>query len=209
MILKSMALGPIMANCYVLGCENTREAAVIDPGEEAARILDALKEDGPTLKLILNTHGHFDHVGANRELKQAVPEAQLMIHGDDAPMLAQLANSARMFGMQAENSPDPDRLLQDTDAITFGDVKLDVVHVPGHSPGGVAFVCDAGIFVGDTLFAGSIGRTDLPGGNFDTLIASIQNKLFQYDDDTSVYPGHMGPTTIGQEKRFNPFCAIR
>ncbi|CAD7840759.1 MAG: hypothetical protein [Olavius algarvensis Delta 4 endosymbiont] len=209
MILKSMALGPIMANCYVLGCENTREAAVIDPGEEAARILDALKEDGLTLKLILNTHGHFDHVGANRELKQAVPEAQLMIHGDDAPMLAQLANSARMFGMQAENSPDPDRLLQDTDAITFGDVKLDVVHVPGHSPGGVAFVCDAGIFVGDTLFAGSIGRTDLPGGNFDTLIASIQNKLFQYDDDTSVYPGHMGPTTIGQEKRFNPFCAIR
>lgn len=209
MILKSMALGPIMANCYVLGCENTREAAVIDPGEEAARILDALKEDGLTLKLILNTHGHFDHVGANRELKQAVPEAQLMIHGDDAPMLAQLANSARMFGMQAENSPDPDRLLQDTDTITFGDVKLDVVHVPGHSPGGVAFVCDAGIFVGDTLFAGSIGRTDLPGGNFDTLIASIQNKLFQYDDDTSVYPGHMGPTTIGQEKRFNPFCAIR
>lgn len=209
MILKSMALGPIMANCYVLGCENTREAAVIDPGEEAARILDALKEDGLTLKLILNTHGHFDHVGANRELKQAVPEAQLMIHGDDAPMLAQLANSARMFGMQAENSPDPDRLLQDTDAITFGDVKLDVVHVPGHSPGGVAFVCDAGIFVGDTLFTGSIGRTDLPGGNFDTLIASIQNKLFQYDDDTSVYPGHMGPTTIGQEKRFNPFCAIR
>lgn len=209
MILKSMALGPIMANCYVLGCENTREAAVIDPGEEAPRILDALNEDGLTLKLILNTHGHFDHVGANRELKMAVPGAQLMIHGDDAPMLGQLAHSARMFGMQAENSPDADRLLQDKDAISFGDVKLDVVHVPGHSPGGVAFVSDSGIFVGDTLFAGSIGRTDLPGGNFDTLIASIQNKLFQYEDDTPVYPGHMGPTTIGQEKRFNPFCAIR
>lgn len=209
MILKSMALGPIMANCYVLGCENTREAAVIDPGEEAPRILDALNEDGLTLKLILNTHGHFDHVGANRELKMAVPGAQLMIHGDDAPMLGQLAHSARMFGMQAENSPDADRLLQDKDAISFGDVKLDVVHVPGHSPGGVAFVTDSGIFVGDTLFAGSIGRTDLPGGNFDTLIASIQNKLFQYDDDTPVYPGHMGPTTIGQEKRSNPFCAIR
>lgn len=209
MILKSMALGPIMANCYVLGCENTREAAVIDPGEEAPRILDALNEDGLTLKLILNTHGHFDHVGANRELKMAVPEAQLMIHGDDAPMLGQLAHSARMFGMQAENSPDADRLLQDKDAISFGDVNLDVVHVPGHSPGGVAFVTDSGIFVGDTLFAGSIGRTDLPGGNFDTLIASIQNKLFQYDDDTPVYPGHMGPTTIGQEKRFNPFCALR
>jgi len=204
-----MALGPIMANCYVLGCENTREAAVIDPGEEAERILDALNEEGLTLKLILNTHGHFDHVGANRELKMAVPGAQLMIHGDDAPMLGQLAHSARMFGMQAENSPDPDRLLQDKEAVSFGDVKLDVVHVPGHSPGGVAFVSDAGIFVGDTLFAGSIGRTDLPGGNFDTLIASIQNKLFQYDDDTPVYPGHMGPTTIGQEKRFNPFCAIR
>jgi glyoxylase-like metal-dependent hydrolase (beta-lactamase superfamily II) len=204
-----MALGPIMANCYVLGCEATRAAAVIDPGEEAPRILDALKEDGLTLKYILNTHGHFDHVGANRELKQAVPEAQLMIHGDDAPMLGQLANSARMFGMQAENSPEPDKLLQDKDLISFGDIDLEVFHVPGHSPGGVAFISPEGIFVGDTLFAGSIGRTDLPGGNFETLIASIQNRLFELDDATPVYPGHMGPTTIGQEKRFNPFCAIR
>ena len=209
MILKSMALGPIMANCYVLGCQNTREAAVIDPGEEAARIVDALKEEGLTLKVILNTHGHFDHVGANRELKLAFPEARLMIHGDDAPMLGQLANSARMFGMQAENSPDPDELLQDGAMITVGDIQLEVVHVPGHSPGGVAFVTAEGVFVGDTLFAGSIGRTDLPGGNFETLIASIQNRLFNLDDETRVYPGHMGPTTIGQEKRFNPFCAVR
>jgi len=208
-ILKSMALGPIMANCYVLGCQNTREAAVIDPGEEAARIIDALKEEDLTLKVILNTHGHFDHVGANRELKLAFPEAQLMIHGDDAPMLGQLVNSARMFGMQAENSPDPDELLQDGAVIKVGDVQLEVVHVPGHSPGGVAFVTAEGVFVGDTLFAGSIGRTDLPGGNFETLIASIQNRLFSLDDETRVYPGHMGPTTIGQEKRFNPFCAVR
>ena len=204
-----MALGPIMANCYVLGCENTHESAVIDPGEEAPRILDALEEAGLKLKAILNTHGHFDHVGANRELKEAVPDAQLMIHGDDAPMLGQRANSARMFGMQAENSPAPDRLLQDKDVISFGDISLDVVHVPGHSPGGVAFISPDGVFVGDTLFAGSIGRTDLPGGNFDILISSIQNRLFGLDDELRVYPGHMGPTTIGQEKRFNPFAAIR
>ncbi len=209
MILKSMALGPIMANCYVLGCENTRAAAVIDPGEEAPRILAALEEDGLTLKVILNTHGHFDHVGANRELKNAVPDAQLMIHGDDAPLLDQLANSARMFGMQAENSPAPDRLLEDKDVISFGDISLEVVHVPGHSPGGVAFVSPDGVFVGDTLFAGSIGRTDLPGGNFDTLIASIQKRLFRLDDKMRVYPGHMGPTTIGQEMRSNPFAAVR
>jgi glyoxylase-like metal-dependent hydrolase (beta-lactamase superfamily II) len=204
-----MALGPIMANCYVLGCENTHEAVVIDPGEEAPRILDTLAEVGLKLKTILNTHGHFDHVGANRELKEAVPDAQLMIHGDDAPMLDQLANSARMFGMQAENSPAPDRLLKDKDVISFGDLSLEVVHVPGHSPGGVAFISPEGVFVGDTLFAGSIGRTDLPGGNFDTLISSIQNRLFGLDEALNVYPGHMGPTTIGQEKKFNPFAAIR
>ena len=204
-----MALGPIMANCYVLGCENTRAAAVIDPGEEAPRILDALEEDGLKLKVILNTHGHFDHVGANRELKKAVPDALLMIHGDDAPMLNQLADSARMFGMQVENSPAPDKLLEDGDVVSFGDVNLDVVHVPGHSPGGVAFISPDGVFVGDTLFAGSIGRTDLPGGNFDTLISSIQNRLFNLDEALRVYPGHMGPTTIGQEKRYNPFAAIR
>lgn len=204
-----MALGPIMANCYILGCEKTRAAVVIDPGEEAPRILAALAENGLKLKAILNTHGHFDHVGANRELKAAVPDAQLMIHGDDAPMLDQLANSARMFGMQAENSPAPDRLLKDKDVISFGDISLEVVHVPGHSPGGVAFISPDGVFVGDTLFAGSIGRTDLPGGNFDTLISSIQNRLFGLDEATRVYPGHMGPTTIGAEKRFNPFAAIR
>ena len=209
MIIKSMALGPIMANCYVLGCENTHEAVVIDPGEEAPRILDTLAEAGLKLKTILNTHGHFDHVGANRELKEAVPDAQLMIHGDDAPLLDQLANSARMFGMQAENSPAPDRLLKDKDVIPFGDLSLDVVHVPGHSPGGVAFISPEGVFVGDTLFAGSIGRSDLPGGNFDTLISSIQNRLFVLDEALNVYPGHMGPTTIGQEKKFNPFAAIR
>ncbi|MCB2146990.1 MAG: MBL fold metallo-hydrolase [Deltaproteobacteria bacterium] len=215
MIIRQMALGPIQANCFILGCEETRQAVVIDPGDENDRILATLAKDRLTVVHIINTHGHFDHVGANKRLKE-VTGADILIHSADAPMLAQLSATAAAWGLAAENSPTADRLLKDGDTITFGTHTLTVLHTPGHTPGGICLSIEythAGapkkaIFVGDTLFAGSIGRTDFPGGNLDTLISSIRTKLFSLEDEVKVYPGHMGNTTIGVEKRTNPFCGM-
>jgi len=204
MILKALAVGPIMANCYIIGCEETRNAAVIDPGDEADRILTTLSEDKLTVRYILNTHGHFDHVGANMRLKE-VTGAALAIHPDDAPMLDTLNMAAASFGMAVDNSPPPDLLINDGDTINIGNIKLKVIHTPGHSPGGVAFHTNGIVFVGDTLFAGSIGRTDFPGGDYNTLISSVRNKLFLLGDDVQALTGHGPATTIGQEKRTNPF----
>jgi glyoxylase-like metal-dependent hydrolase (beta-lactamase superfamily II) len=193
-----------MANCFVLGCEETLEAAVIDPGDEADRILQALAESNLTVRLIINTHGHFDHVGANKRLHE-VTGAPILIHPLDAPMLNQLANSAAAWGMSADNSPPPDREIQDGDEVTFGKILLNVIHTPGHTPGGISLSTDREVFVGDTLFAGSIGRTDFPGGSFEALKESIQQKLFTLNEDLKVYTGHGPETTIGVEKRTNPF----
>jgi glyoxylase-like metal-dependent hydrolase (beta-lactamase superfamily II) len=204
MILESMEVGPIMANCYILGCEETKEAAVIDPGGDPDRILAALKRLGLTVKLIINTHGHFDHVGGNKRLKEATG-ARLVIHEGDAPMLGHLNQAAASFGLSAENSPAPDEMPGDGDTLQFGKITLKVLHVPGHSPGGIALSTDDAVFVGDTLFSGSIGRTDLPGGDYNQLIASVRLKLFNLPDNTQVHCGHGPSTTIGREKRYNPF----
>ena len=183
MIIKTLAVGPIMANCFIVGCEQTREAAVIDPGDEADRILLALAEAKLTVTQILNTHGHFDHVGANKRMKKA-------------------------WGMSAEDSPAPDRTIDEGDSISVGTITFKVIHTPGHTPGGVALFADGCLFVGDTLFAGSVGRTDFPGGDFDTLKSSIQKKLFVLADDLQVFTGHGPETTIGEEKRHNPFVGM-
>jgi len=207
MIIRSMPVGPLQANCYIVGCEQTRKAAVLDPGGDTDRILTALANDKLTLIAIINTHGHFDHVGGNKPLKNATG-ADLMIHSLDAPMLDSLAGSAAAWGLSAENSPKPDRLLEEGDTIECGTVRFNVLHTPGHTPGGISLYTGDALFVGDTLFAGSIGRTDFPGGDHDTLIRNIQTKLFVLPDDTLVYTGHMESTTIGREKKYNPFCRM-
>ncbi len=203
-IIKKREVGPIMANCYMLGCEETREAVVIDPGAEADVILTTLASLKLKVKYLLNTHGHFDHVGANRRMKDAT-QAPLMIHAADEPMLADLSRTAASFGLSTENSPKADAYLHEGDEITFGNITLKVIHTPGHSRGGVCFYTEGHVFVGDTLFAGSIGRTDLPGGDYDQLIGNIRQKLFPLSDKTTVHPGHGPETSIGREKQMNPF----
>lgn len=204
MIIKRLAVGPIMANCFILGCDESFEAAVIDPGDEADKILLTLAEYKLQVKYIINTHGHFDHVGANKRMSE-VTGAPILIHALDVPMLGQLSTSAAAWGMSADDSPAPEKTIDEGDEISFGNHTLSVLHTPGHTPGGVSLHTDGHVFVGDTLFAGSIGRTDFPGGDFNTLKASIQGKLFTLKDEVVVYTGHGPETTIGQERQHNPF----
>ena len=193
MILKTLVVGPIQSNCYIIGCERTREAAVIDPGGDADRVLITLAKDKLRCVYIINTHGHFDHSADNKRLKE-VTGAQLLIHQADAPMI-----------LHQSNSPPPDRYLGEGDIITFGDISLKVLHTPGHSPGGISLVTDKIVFVGDTLFAGSIGRTDFRGGDYEGLLRNVRKKIFTLGDDVVVYPGHGPKTTVGRERKTNPF----
>lgn len=204
MIIKELVVGPIGANCIILGCEKTLKAAVIDPGDEGDRILAELAKEKLTLECIINTHGHFDHVGGNKRLKE-VTGANILIHAEDAPMLEHLEEMAMAFGMRMENSPPADKTVADGDMISFGEISLKVIHTPGHSPGGISLQSDGFIIAGDTLFQGSIGRTDLPGGDYDTLISSIKTKLLTLDTKTKVYTGHGPATVIEFEKKHNPF----
>jgi hydroxyacylglutathione hydrolase len=205
-ILRMLVVGPIQANCYILGCERTKEAAVIDPGGDVDKILMTLAKDKLRVGYIINTHGHFDHTGDNKRLKE-VTGAKLVIHRADAPMILHQGSNGSMWGMEVEDSPPPDSYVEERDVITFGDISLQVLHTPGHSPGGISLLSDKMVFVGDTLFAGSIGRTDLPGGDYETLIRSVKEKIFPLGDDVVIYPGHGPKTTVGRERRSNPFFA--
>ena len=206
MILKMLVVGPIQSNCYILGCERTKQAAVIDPGGDVDKILMALAKDNFRCVYIINTHGHFDHSGENKRLKE-VTGAQLIIHRADAPMIVQQGAHGGMWGMEVENSPPPDRTVEEGEFITFGDISLKVLHTPGHSAGGISLVADKMAFVGDTLFAGSIGRTDFPGGDYEGLLRNVREKIFILGDDVVIYPGHGPKTTVARERRTNPFFA--
>lgn len=208
MILDQILIGGFDIFCYVLGDSQTGEGIVVDPGGATKEVLKRAKERGVTkIKLIVDTHVHVDHTAGNKAMHEATG-APIAIHEADA---AELANPhpGMMAMFNAEASPAPEVLLKDGDVISFGNESVKVIHTPGHSPGGICLYFPGYVLTGDTLFVGGVGRTDLPGGSWEVLRASIRNKLFALPDDTIVLPGHhYGPTptsTIGREKVENPF----
>ncbi len=204
MVLIRLVVGPLQVNCFILADEKTKDAVVIDPGDDAADILKIIKGKDFKVRYIVNTHGHFDHVGANKAVRDATG-AKILMHEADAPLLADAVDQAIVFGMRVTNPPRPDRFVGDGDVITAGEVSLKVLHTPGHSPGGISLLEQGMVFTGDALFAGSIGRTDFPDGDLMTLIRGIKKKLLTLPDDTRVFAGHGPASTIGEERRDNPF----
>jgi hydroxyacylglutathione hydrolase len=206
MIQKGLIVGLLEVNCYILGDEETKEAVVIDPGGDEDAILDVLNHHKLQLKLIIDTHGHFDHVDANQPLKEATG-AKIAIHEADARMLAQPSSEAMFFTGNRLRLSQADILLKENDILTFGQYRLKVLHTPGHTPGGISLLLEDHpyVYVGDLLFAGSIGRTDFPGGDYDALINAVRTKIFPLGDSYTVYPGHGPVTTVDQERKYNPF----
>lgn len=206
--IRILTLGLAATHCYILGDTETKEAVVIDPVDQAPLIHTTAQDAGWTVKLILATHAHFDHVLASKELKDRTG-APFYIHGDSLPLLQQLPETGLRFtGQPFPEAAQPDRLLtSESETIILGAIKFETLYTPGHAPGHIAFYMrEAGIVIsGDCLFAGSVGRTDLPGGNHERLMQSIFDKLLPLGDEVKVLPGHMDLTTIGKERATNPF----
>lgn len=202
--VRVMAVGPLQSNCYLVEDKGRGKAVVIDPGDEPEGILEALAEEGLTAEKILLTHGHFDHVGGVAAIRKRTG-ATVHIHAADAARLTTAGRQGAMFGLRVPDPPSPDVLVAGGDRIPFGEDGFLVLHTPGHTEGCVTFLLGGWAFVGDLIFAGSIGRTDLPGGSYDELIAAVRTKIFTLPDDTVILPGHGPATTVGAEKRSNPF----
>jgi len=210
MIIETRAVAPFFKNGFVLGCEETREGVLIDPGDEVDQLLAAVRKHALTIRYILLTHAHLDHVTGVAAAKQALG-APVCLHRADNFLYEGVAQQGQMFGLRVDPQPQVDFFYEDEGPWRFGRHAAWVHHTPGHCPGGVCLAVGREsdtartLFVGDTLFAGSIGRTDLPGGDHETLLRSIREVLFAFPDDTPVYSGHGAPTTIGRERRTNPF----
>jgi len=203
-MIETFVTGPLETNTYLVADEKAGEALVIDPAGGVAPIVARLTELGVKLKAIVITHGHFDHVSGNRALAEATG-APILAHQSDANLFSKAEETADFFLVKAENSPPPDRFLQEGDEVTVGAYSLRVVHTPGHSPGGITLAGDGKAFCGDLVFFGSVGRTDLPGGSQEILRESIRSKIATLPEDTVLYPGHGPETTVRREKAHNPF----
>lgn len=203
LVVRSFAVMPFDENCYVVS-DDTGEGVVIDPGGMAKEILAYIREAKLSIKAVLDTHGHCDHIGANDAIRDAT-EAPLYIHKEDAAMLSNMRlNLSAFMGFKALSRP-AEHLLSEGDKISFGQTELEVIHTPGHTKGGICFVGDGVAFTGDTLFAGSIGRSDFPGGSEVELIGNIKKKLLALPDETKVYAGHGPSSEIGWERKCNPY----
>jgi glyoxylase-like metal-dependent hydrolase (beta-lactamase superfamily II) len=206
-IAATIPVGPLACNCSIVVDETTGEAAVVDPGGEPEKILAALREAGATAVFLLHTHAHFDHIGGSREVQNAT-RASIALHPDDRFLYEQLADQGRMFGFEFETPAPVNRWIADGETFEFGSSRIRAIHTPGHSPGSTCFLLEgseSALFAGDTLFRDSIGRTDLWGGSFPTIEESIRRKIYTLSEDLRVIPGHGESTTVGREKRGNPF----
>jgi hydroxyacylglutathione hydrolase len=216
MVFAIRAAPPFMKNGFVLGCEETREGVLIDPGDEVDELLEIISAERLTINAILLTHAHMDHIVGVGPAKEAL-QAPVYLHPDDLELYNHAVDQGLMFGLEVEQPPPVDAFYRPNSRFTFGRYEVHVHHTPGHSPGGVCLQVGRAddpthgtlLIVGDTLFAGSIGRTDLPGGDLDVLLRSIRAVLFAFGDDAIVWPGHGPKTTIGQERRANPFLVGR
>ena len=210
MLIRTAAVPPFFKNGYVVSCEDTHEGVVIDPGDEAGELIAAVKADGVKVKAILLTHAHLDHVTGVAHAKRMYG-VDVWLHKDDEFLYRGVVEQGQLFGLRVERQPPIDRYFEPDVPFVFGNLTVDILHTPGHCPGGVCLAIgpqasqERTLFVGDTLFAGSIGRTDLPGGDTETLLRSIREVLFAFPDATEVYSGHGPVTTIGTEKQTNPF----
>ena len=206
MLIETIVVGPLGVNCLILGDKQSKEGVVIDPGADCEMILGAVDRLGLTIKYLINTHGHFDHVGCNGPILKETG-AEFLIHEKDLDLLKMASRSAHKYGLVVEDSPAPGRYLVDGMRLDFGRRSIEVLHTPGHTEGGCCLLLrnEKLVVTGDTLFADSVGRTDLPGGSHEILMASIKDKLMPLEDDTLVWPGHGPSTTIGHERRLNPY----
>jgi glyoxylase-like metal-dependent hydrolase (beta-lactamase superfamily II) len=202
--VEPLAVGPLMTNCYIVWDEGTMEGTIIDPGEDADVILAKMRELGVRIDKILATHCHFDHIAAMAPLLRQI-DVPFLAHEGDLFFVEDGKDSARRWGFDIEQPPNPDRFIADGEKISVGNLELEVLHTPGHSPGGVSFLHGGMVFAGDCLFQGSIGRTDFRMGSLEELSESIRKRLYTLPDDTLVMTGHGPVTTIGDEKRYNPF----
>ena len=202
--VEPLVVGPLFSNCFIAWDDNVKQGVIIDPGDDADTILKTVKKLGIEIKHILATHGHFDHVGAVAPLKREL-KVDFLAHKEDFFFIEDGENAANRWGIDIEQPPKPDRFIEDGEKIKVGGFELEVLYTPGHSPGGVSFLHDRMVFCGDTLFQGSIGRTDFRKGSFEELAKSIRTRLYTLPDDTIAYTGHGPITTIGDEKKYNSF----